>query len=328
MLLTSAAVAPLLWFPGRTFLYFPILPRDMVLGNLGSTALSIAVCVCLASQFVKPGQMRAAVAASGLLFLMLQDALRCQPHTVFGVSVLLSWSMCRLHGTSTSHQRHVEMLLATVYCVAGAAKLNSGFMYGVFPWFLEGLGVDESALRSDSAVHLVGSAGAAAAITELVCGVLLLWPKARRASAGLLLLMHILIVISLGPAGHGWNRVMVVWNFGLIAQLLVFWSATEPSHQPRLQFVRHLPGAATMTLVVITFGHWGECFAVYSGREALQQVVDTPAAGLHNRVQQTNPDPVNRSAMLWAERELGVTIPLWLLQDGHTRNPARQDVTP
>jgi len=109
------------------------------------------------------------------------------------------------------------LILSVTYFWSGVQKTNSFFGTEMFPWLAEFMG-QSSYLRDHPQF------GYAVGIIEALAGLGLLFRRSRKPAAISILLMHLFILIALGPLGHNWNHVVWPWNicFAWILILLVW----------------------------------------------------------------------------------------------------------
>ena len=72
-------------------------------------------------------------------------------------------------------------------------------------------------------------AGLCAAVVEMVADGLLLFGRAQRFAAFVLVAMHLFIRIVLGPLGHNYNREVWPWNVMMMGLLALLYFRAEPA---------------------------------------------------------------------------------------------------
>lgn len=212
-----------LWWP-TTARLFPLTPvSDLLVGwpllvsGILSSALAIS-CVVYALGFGR--RAHPAVALGLTTALCALDLNRLQ------VWVWMWWCLWALEvarRTAPSREGAFQVwVLAAVYVWGGLNKLTPWFLVN-YDWFCETFSL--TAPLSGNAV-----AGYAMALTELLMGLLLLWPRTRRAGVWLAWGMHAYILLVLGPLGRNWNMVVWPWNITMMVLLGYFYyQNTKPA---------------------------------------------------------------------------------------------------
>jgi uncharacterized membrane protein YphA (DoxX/SURF4 family) len=145
--------------------------------------------------------------------LVLVDQTRLQPWLYQGALFLGSFAW------SDRPRPAVQLVVSATYVWSGVSKLNPDFGQGVIPWAAAAAGT-----RASLPAEWLAPLGMAVGVLEAAIGVALLLPALRRAAALAAALMHGLLLLALGPLGHGWNPVVWPWNLGMAALVvLVFW---------------------------------------------------------------------------------------------------------
>jgi len=110
-------------------------------------------------------------------------------------------------------------ILASTYIYSGLGKLNAGFLHTVWTKMLL-----EQFLHLSPKIALQSWAqycGYAAGLFELIAGFGLLFTITRKISAGMLILLHLFILVFLGPFGLKYNLVVWPWNVAMMVYLYV-----------------------------------------------------------------------------------------------------------
>lgn len=202
----------------------PPFPADYILFGLALASLAGAGAWKRPSVFIK-------------VFLILAGALvaldqsRLQPwlleySVMFGALLWLPWDR-----PQDWRERNMGMalhpcrwLLIWTYFYSGLQKVGHGFvnvlasmiapMIARFHW--------SNALLS---ARVLRPAALVLGLAECISGLLLAFPRTRRPAVVCLILMHISLLLWLGPLALGWNSVVWPWNAAMIALLItLFWS--------------------------------------------------------------------------------------------------------
>ena len=114
----------------------------------------------------------------------------------------------------------LQLLVALIYIFSGIQKMNSSFVPGTFQWMV---GAFNNVL-SQRQLSIITKFGHVIPYFELSIGVLLLVKQLRFIIVPLVILMHILILIMLGPTGKSYNSVVWPWNMIMIALILLLFA--------------------------------------------------------------------------------------------------------
>lgn len=218
-----------LWFP--IYREFPLLSAfswlDFSFGILGDGLLTLLVLIALVAIFLDWHKKLALATLLGCLtILILEDITRLQPWVYTQVALLILLCFNK-KGQVKSVLTSVLWLIALVYIWSGIQKLNLGFLQETFPWLLTAFGFN---LKTDTsaAMHTFNYVFAVVPLLECLIGVGLLSTKTRKTSIILALLMHVYIILSLGPTGLNWNLIILPWNLCFALLLLQFYALKEP----------------------------------------------------------------------------------------------------
>lgn len=211
--------------------------------------------------------------------LVAFDQSRLQPWlleycAMFGALLCLPWNRPRdktIPDSTLAAPLHAcRWLMIWTYFYSGIQKIGFGFvsvlasmaapMITRFHW--------SNTLLS---MRVLRPAALVLALAECISGVLLAFPKTRRLAVVTLTLMHISLLLWLGPLALGWNSVVWPWNVAMIALLFtLFWApgkwglgAMWNSH-PYAKVVAVTFGVLpVLTILGITDSYAG--FSLYSG---------------------------------------------------------------
>lgn len=169
---------------------------------------------------LKPLNKRFAIALVVVeLFSCLFDQCRWQPWEYQFIFTLLAYIIN--YNQPKKIIAGVAFLMVSTYAYSGLGKFSPSFLY----LFWDNLFLTKYLHLSPSYIHqpLIHYSGYLVAAIELVFGIVLLFRPLQKIAAWLLIIMHVLIVIMVGPFGLKYNVVVWPWNFLMIAQLyLVF----------------------------------------------------------------------------------------------------------
>jgi hypothetical protein len=113
----------------------------------------------------------------------------------------------------------VILLLVSTYFYSGLCKLNEGFLHIVWSnMMLHAFFKVPSEIINQNWVHY---SGYLLGVTELLAGLGLLFKKTKVSSSVILIVIHLLILLLLGPLGLSGYRVLWPWNISMILFLYV-----------------------------------------------------------------------------------------------------------
>lgn len=205
---------------GRTFPALPLMGTGME-GSPGLLAVTLAF---LLVAFLFP-QKKWVVAGLSLWLvgLTLLDLNRLQPWLY---AYLLCFAVFLFSKNGQAAQVGWQWLLAAVYCWSGFNKITPWFAEDNFPWMCE-------AFAWTKPLGQQPVLGYGIALFEGLLGLLLLWPRSRRAAVWAVTVFHAYIIASL--LALGWNAVVIPWNLAMVALVWLVFSKVDfafPQTQP------------------------------------------------------------------------------------------------
>lgn len=180
--------------------------------------LFLSLLGALAFLIIQPLSKTAIVTIISLFFsVVLEDQSRLQPWLYVYSLLLLSSVFFRGKNTNHLSFQTIFLILAVSYFWSGVQKTNYFFSTEMFPWLADFTG--QTSFLQEHAQF-----GFTVGIVEALAGLALLFKRTRKPAAVTILVVHLFIMISLGPFGHDWNRVVWPWNicFAWILILLVW----------------------------------------------------------------------------------------------------------
>lgn len=247
-LLSGLVLSPKLWLSTRSYPLTPVWDRlptipppfDAVwFGTM--LALLIALVFVPWRRWLLVALLTLAVASA------LFDQSRWQPwfYQYLAMLAALAWAAWKPDDSSRQESAlgTCRLVVAATYFWSGVQKINATFVAVVCPWLLEPL---PEAVRS-----LLGWAGYVAPFVEAAVGVGLLWPRLRPPAIAAAVVMHLLLLLALGPTGHNWNSVVWPWNVVMIAAVLVLFVRTPEAPARAILWPR---GCLYGRLILLTFG--------------------------------------------------------------------------
>jgi uncharacterized membrane protein YphA (DoxX/SURF4 family) len=151
------------------------------------------------------------------IFSCLLDQSRVQPYEYQYMFIIFIFII------NTNSQKFIPaaviFILASTYFYSGLSKLNEGFLQVMWT---------KAILRSlfklppgIAGRHWLYLGGYLAGIVELVAGVGLLFSRVQKTAAIVLILMHLFILVLLGPLGLRYNKIVWPWNVAMILYLYI-----------------------------------------------------------------------------------------------------------
>lgn len=117
----------------------------------------------------------------------------------------------------------LQILVALIYIFSGIQKMNSAFVPETFKWMISSF----DSVLSTRQLNIATKFGYAVPYFELSMGILLLVKPLRFIILPLIIAMHILILIMLGPLGKDYNTVVWPWNIIMIILVLLLFANVE-----------------------------------------------------------------------------------------------------
>lgn len=113
----------------------------------------------------------------------------------------------------------LQILVALIYIFSGLQKFNAFFATDTFPWMIDPL----KSVLSAKQMGLLSKFGKLVPYVELFTGIGLLVKPLRFVALPLVILMHVFILLMLGPAGKSFNYVIWPWNIVMILLCLLLY---------------------------------------------------------------------------------------------------------
>jgi len=110
-----------------------------------------------------------------------------------------------------------SFIIVSTYFYGGLGKVNDGFLQTIWSKMILHLFLKISTKTTQQHWLLYG--GLCVGFFELTAAIGLLFLKTRKVSAALLILMHLFILLFLGPFGLNYNRIIWPWNIAMILYL-------------------------------------------------------------------------------------------------------------
>ncbi len=114
----------------------------------------------------------------------------------------------------------LQILVALIYIFSGIQKMNSSFVPDTFQWMISAF----DTILSKRQLNLLTKFGYIVPYFELSLGILLLVKPLRFVIVPLVVLMHLIILVMLGPLGKDYNMIVWPWNIIMILLVLLLFS--------------------------------------------------------------------------------------------------------
>lgn len=206
------------WFPKAPLFEFFVglqAPFDYI--NLGVLLLLLVISILSRSK------VPLVLLILFCVYLCIDDQNRLQPWFYNYVLILVIFLFYKKRVDEPNNYTTVfislQILVALVYIFSGIQKFNSLFVPDTFTWMISSL----DSIFSTRQMNVFQKLGHAVPYIELCIGLGLLFRPFRFIAVPLVIIMHIFILIMLGPFGKSYNYVVWPWNIIMIMiDLLLF----------------------------------------------------------------------------------------------------------
>lgn len=120
----------------------------------------------------------------------------------------------------------LQILVALIYIFSGIQKLNSFFVEDSFNWIISPL----EGILSSSQMALFKGLGKFVPYIELLTGLGLLIKPFRFIALPMVIIMHVFILLMIGPMGKSFNHVVWPWNLAMILLCLLLYGKVKQDH--------------------------------------------------------------------------------------------------
>lgn len=250
------------WFAYRNF---PLLPvHDILLQAppLLHGALFWIAIAAMAAMIVLPHKKIAIILLLAEITSCLLDQNRWQPWEYQFILMTLAYGV---FNNKQWQLRAWQIILAGTWFYSGLSKLQPGFIHDIYTSLIL-----HTWLQVYPQNIWITRAGYALPLFEMAAAVMLLIPATKRPAMVSLVLMHLFILLLLGPTGLSRNEVVWPWNIAMIFFLLICFAKQRFSFEKAF-FTR--PAAIMLVLllwllpVLSVFGQWDRylSFSLYTG---------------------------------------------------------------
>jgi hypothetical protein len=202
------------WSVNRSFPELPITDLLKTVPAEASDFIFVASVFLLSMVLYKPRKGILLCLLVCELFVLSLDQMRWQPAIFqFVITICLGLLNPRYF------KSYFFVLLSTTYVFSGLQKLNLGFINFVWGKLIL---IDVLGVAPDLAFHkLVKGIGLAFPIAEILLGVMI-WTRIKRLGWTLIIIMHLLLLLALGPLGGNTNAIIWPWNLLMIVFAFLF----------------------------------------------------------------------------------------------------------
>jgi hypothetical protein len=176
----------------------------------------------------------------------------------------------------------LQLCFAAVYVYSGLQKFNPGFFTETYPWFIKPL----KAFVSERQMLTLNKTAYIIPYIEIFIGFGLLIKPLRFIAIPMVLALHVIILLLMGPLGNNYNAVVWPWNLVMIVLALLLFSGKT---NERFFSISHLFKLPVFYLIMILFwvlpafnlaGKWETylSFSLYSGNNNNAQILLTKKA--------------------------------------------------
>lgn len=296
-----------LWTPQTVFPQVPLLAAAGLAPQwcdwlLLAVTLAALVVSCAGSVGSRWAPRALTVFAVSISMMMLLDQHRIQPWAYQFALVAIALAWC----DASKALRLVGALTISIYAYSAISKFDYAFLHTLGQQFVGAL----AGSVGQSIQHWSPGAKVAAAWTiplgELMIALGLCCRPVRRLALVASIVMHVLLIVALGPWGLHHKPGVLLWNGYFIAQnLLVFGPGSLDSAldaNPRVSFFSRAAtwkfAAAMLLPLSVSWGWWDEwpSWGLYSARAekvglfVRRESVDDVPVALRRFLRDTNPD--------------------------------------
>ena len=161
------------------------------------------------------------------VYLCADDQNRLQPWFFNYMLILLVLLFYRQRVDAPNNYTSIfislQLVVALIYIYSGLQKINSHFIDDTYTWIIEPL----KAVLSNRQMLLLLRLGHSIPVIEILLGLGLLIKPTRYITLPLIIMMHVIILVLLGPMGKSYNSVIWPWNLTMIALNLVLYANVE-----------------------------------------------------------------------------------------------------
>lgn len=251
-LLVSVVLSHHLWAGERLF------PKSTAIDNYSGVPAPydyihlIVLIILLVFSFVSKKKLPAILLILFSVYLCIDDQNRLQPWFFNYILILLVLLFYKYRMDEPNNYTTVfislQVLIALIYIFSGIQKMNDSFVPDTFQWMVSTF----DTILSKRQLYLVTKFGYVVPYFELSMGIFLLVKPLRFIIVPLVILMHVFILITLGPLGQDCNVVIWPWNIIMIILVLLLFANVQSERFFDISFLfRGLSFYTVLTLMLI-----------------------------------------------------------------------------
>lgn len=142
----------------------------------------------------------------------------------------------------------LQVLVALIYVYSGIQKFNDFFVKDTFSWMIQPL----NDVLTTKQMGLLSKFGKLVPYIELLTGIGLLIKPLRFIALPLVIIMHVFILLMLGPVGRSFNYVIWPWNIVMILLCLLLYSNVKQERFFDISFLfKHVSFYVVMLVMLI-----------------------------------------------------------------------------
>ena len=243
-LLIQLVISHKLWLPiGREF---PMISAFEFLNIhygiiLDGILYSLAVVSLIAIFFLPFNKLLVYTLVFVFFLFILEDIMKLQPWLYLFCIMLLTVAV---YGKDKQEQILfvLRVILAATYFWSGLQKFNHAFTTEIFPWLMKPLGLETFFEQHHRLGYIVP-------IVELSAGLALLYKKLQKPAGIVLILIHLVLLYSLGPWASNWNILIWPWN---LAMIIIIWVVIrQDNYEGIMQAIKPLKKSIWLDIVCI-----------------------------------------------------------------------------
>ncbi len=270
-MLAGVSLSAMLWISDRVYPLTPLFHSALIIPPPFDALLVISLVALGILSLILPKDPRPLL---GFLIhlgaLLILDQSRWQPWVFIYLFFFFGFYLIRRRNNEAraeSIQQVFRLILIGVYAWSAIQKFNVSFITEVASGILAPIPIIGPLIAGSLFAILLMP------VAELAISMGLYFERTRKAAVILAIIMHGLILLSIGPFGQNWNTVVWPWNIAMILLVFsLFWNAKEPISLTSIMKSKH-----PFVLSVIAFffilpalsfsGFWDSylSFALYSG---------------------------------------------------------------
>lgn len=310
-----------LWMNDRTFPLIAVHPLFQNSNqNFHIVIYAGSLLLLSTTLFFKPKKKLLLVLLVLEIVACLSDYTRWQPWQFMYCSMLFIFIIC-FNDTKKAFQ-WVGVILVSTYIYSGLHKLNSHFIDNMW---VESILKDFLNLSSTTIIKFkLTKIGLLLPIIETLAGVGLLSKFWQKKAAYMLILMHLLLLLILGPIGLNYNKIVWPWNIAMICLLyLIFIKQSTMVFNFNLLLSPSLMLIAFLWIIMPLCSFWGKwphylSNDLYSAKAMGMQLTikhknlsNNPLVAFSNGVHKED-STITVNIQHWAMQELGTPqFPEW-----------------